>query len=99
MPPAARISDLHLCPKVNPGPVPIPHIGGLVLGPGVSTVKIGGMVASVEGDKCMCIGPPDAVKKGSSTVKIGGKPAARMLDSTEHGGLILLGAFTVWIGG
>ena len=26
MPPAARISDMHTCPMVNPGPVP--HVGG-----------------------------------------------------------------------
>jgi uncharacterized Zn-binding protein involved in type VI secretion len=35
---------------------------------------------------------------GSSTVMIGGKPAARMGDSTSHGGLIVLGCFTVIIG-
>lgn len=29
MPPAARISDMHVCPMVNPGPVP--HVGGPVI--------------------------------------------------------------------
>ena len=28
MPPAARISDMHTCPKAEPGPVP--HVGGPV---------------------------------------------------------------------
>jgi uncharacterized Zn-binding protein involved in type VI secretion len=36
---------------------------------------------------------------GSSTVMIGGKPAARMGDSTAHGGSIVLGYPTVMIGG
>lgn len=37
--------------------------------------------------------------KGSSTVLIGGKPAARMGDTTAHGGTIALGCPTVIIGG
>jgi uncharacterized Zn-binding protein involved in type VI secretion len=36
---------------------------------------------------------------GSTTVMIGGKPAARIGDSTAHGGSIVLGAATVMIGG
>jgi uncharacterized Zn-binding protein involved in type VI secretion len=35
---------------------------------------------------------------GSSTVLIGGKPAARMGDSTAHGGTIVAGLATVLIG-
>jgi uncharacterized Zn-binding protein involved in type VI secretion len=37
--------------------------------------------------------------KGSATVMIGGKPAARMGDTTAHGGNIVLGLPTVMIGG
>ena len=37
--------------------------------------------------------------RGSGTVNIGGKPAARMGDSTAHGGTIAIGYPTVWIGG
>jgi uncharacterized Zn-binding protein involved in type VI secretion len=36
---------------------------------------------------------------GSTTVLIGGKPAARIGDTTAHGGAIVLGEFTVLIGG
>jgi uncharacterized Zn-binding protein involved in type VI secretion len=36
---------------------------------------------------------------GSATVMIGGMPAARMGDSTAHGGTIIIGAPTVMIGG
>jgi uncharacterized Zn-binding protein involved in type VI secretion len=38
------------------------------------------------------------VAKGSSSVQIGGKPAARMGDPTTHGGSILVGCSTVLIG-
>ncbi|WP_315983770.1 PAAR domain-containing protein [Aliamphritea spongicola] len=30
------------------------------------------------GDSCVCVGPPDSIVKGSATVMVGGKPAARM---------------------
>jgi uncharacterized Zn-binding protein involved in type VI secretion len=99
MPPAARITDMHTCPMVTPGLPPIPHVGGPVIGPGVPTVLIEKLPAAVIGDNCVCVGPPDVIVKGSATVMIGGKPAARMGDSTAHGGTIVLGAATVIIGG
>jgi uncharacterized Zn-binding protein involved in type VI secretion len=46
-----------------------------------------------------CTGPPDTVIAGSSSVMIGGMPAARMGDSTAHGGSIIVGCPTVMIGG
>jgi uncharacterized Zn-binding protein involved in type VI secretion len=45
-----------------------------------------------------CVGPPDTIIMGSATVFIGGKPAARMGDSTAHSGVIILGCMTVMIG-
>ncbi|SMO48635.1 PAAR domain-containing protein [Gracilimonas mengyeensis] len=99
MPPAARITDMHTCPMQTPGLPPIPHVGGPIIGPGVPTVLIGSLPASVVGDMITCVGPPDTVAKGSSTVMIGGMPAARMGDSTAHGGTIVLGMPTVMIGG
>ena len=60
---------------------------------------IGGMPAAVVGDMCVCTGPPDSIVKGSATVMFGGKPAARMGDSTAHGGTIVAGTPTVMIGG
>lgn len=97
MPPAARITDFHMCPQVNPGGVP--HVGGPIIGPGAATVLIGGQPAAVVGDSCVCTGPPDTIIKGSATVLIGGKPAARMGDSTAHGGTIMAGSPMVIIGG
>jgi uncharacterized Zn-binding protein involved in type VI secretion len=96
--PAARLGDMHICPMVTPGLPPIPHVGGPVTGPGVPTVLIGNMPASVLGDMCVCVGPPDIIASGSATVLIGGKPAARMGDTTAHGGSITLGFPTVLIG-
>jgi len=99
MPPAARLTDMHVCPMVTPMLPPIPHVGGPVIGPGVPTVLIAKMPAAVVGDNCVCVGPPDTIAKGSGTVMIGGKPAARIGDSTVHGGSIVAGAPTVMIGG
>jgi uncharacterized Zn-binding protein involved in type VI secretion len=94
---AARVSDMHVCPKVEPGPVP--HVGGPILPGGNTTVLIGGMPASVVGDNCVCVGPPDSLSAGSSSVFIGGKAAVRMGDSTAHGGTVVMGCPTVIIGG
>ena len=96
MPPAARISDMHVCPKVEPGPVP--HVGGPILPAGAPTVLIGFMPTARQGDMAVCVGPPDIIVMGSPTVLIEHKPAARMGDSTEHGGLIVMGCPTVMIG-
>ncbi|MFW0717714.1 PAAR domain-containing protein [Pedobacter sp. N23S346] len=84
---------------MNPGPVPIPHVGGPIVGPGVPTVLIAGLPAAKVGDTLVCVGPPDSILKGSATVMVGGMPAARLGDSTAHGGQIVLGAFNVIIGG
>jgi len=83
----------------TPAVVPIPHVGGPVVGPGVPNVLIGMMPAAVVGDVLVCVGPPDAIVKGSATVMIGSRPAARVGDTTAHGGSIVLGCFTVLIGG
>lgn len=99
MPPAARLTDFHQCPMVTPGVPPIPHVGGPIAGPGAPTVLIGGLPAAKVGDLAVCVGPPDAVIKGSATVKVMGLPAARMGDKTAHGGTIVFGWPTVQIGG
>ncbi|MFD1604380.1 PAAR domain-containing protein [Flavobacterium artemisiae] len=93
--PAARITDMHVCPMVTGT---VPHVGGPVLPPGTPTVLIGGMPAACLGDMMVCTGPPDTILGGSATVLIGGKPAARMGDSTAHGGTIVAGCPTVLIG-
>lgn len=92
MPPAARITDLTGHP-------------GIITGPGVPNVLIGGLPAAVLGDLHTCAFPPPAVHpptpliKGSFTVLIGGRPAARLGDLAGCGAPIVLGCFTVLIGG
>ncbi len=97
--PAARVGDMHTCPMQTPAVPPIPHVGGPLLPPGVPTVLIANMPAATLGNMATCVGPPDSVVMGSATVMIGGKPAARMGDSTAHGGTIVAGCPTVLIGG
>ena len=96
--PAATIGSMHVCPMLNPGVPPPPHVGGPVTGPGVPTVLIGGKPAVVMGDMCTCAGPPDTIVQGEATVLIGGKPAATMGSMTAHGGSITVGEPTVLIG-
>ncbi|QYO65257.1 PAAR domain-containing protein [Leptolyngbya sp. 7M] len=97
MPPAARLGDMHTCPLVSPGPVP--HVGGPILPPCCPTVLIGYMPAARVSDMATCVGPPDVILMGSTTVMIGGLLAARMGDPTIHGGVIVQGCPTVMIGG
>lgn len=93
--PAARLSDMHVCPMVTGV---VPHVGGPIVGPGCPTVLIGMMPAARVGDMATCVGPPDVIVMGAFTVLIGGQPAARLGDITAHGGTIVVGCFTVLIG-
>ncbi|WP_032939594.1 PAAR domain-containing protein [Citrobacter youngae] len=96
--PAARVSDMHICPMVTPGVPPVPHVGGPILPPGVPTVLIGGLPAATVGAMATCVGPVDSIVMGSTKVFIANKPAARMGDSCAHGGTIVTGCPTVLIG-
>ena len=93
--PAARMTDMHTCPMVTGL---VPHVGGPILPPCCPTVLIGSLPAARVTDMATCVGPPDIIALGSFTVLIGGLPAARMGDITAHGGVIILGCFTVLIG-
>lgn len=93
MPFAARVLD----PTGHPG---------VITGPGVPNVLIGGLPAAVVGDLHTCSMPPLAgphppspIVKGSFTVLIGGRPAARMGDLAGCGAPIVFGFPTVDIGG
>jgi len=92
MPPAARMSDTT-------------NHGGTILGPGVSTVLIGGLPAAVLGDNHVCSLPPNSHQPtsspfvmGSATVLIGGKPALRTGDTCVCGASAAAGCPTVLIG-
>jgi uncharacterized Zn-binding protein involved in type VI secretion len=94
MRPAARVTDMHVCPAFTGL---VPHVGGPILPPGGIPVLIAGLPAARMGDMATCVGPPDAIVMGSPTVLIGGRPAARMGDNCAHGGVIVLGCPTVLI--
>jgi uncharacterized Zn-binding protein involved in type VI secretion len=96
MPPASRLSDMHTCPMVT---ALVPHVGGPISGPCAPTVLIGSLPAARIGDMAVCVGPPDVIVKGSSSVLIAGSPSARIGDNTAHGGVIVVGMPTVIIGG
>lgn len=94
--PASRITDMHVCPMVTGV---VPHVGGPISGPCVPTVLIGKLPASHVGDLCVCVGPPDSIILGSTTVLTGKMPQVRIGDTTAHGGKIVLGCPTVIVGG
>ena len=90
MPPAARLTDVHVCP-VMPA-------GGPILPPCEPRVLIGNMPAARLGDAAACAGPPDVIVGGEKTVLIGYRPAARLGDPTSRGGAITMGCPNVLIG-
>ena len=61
MPPAARVTDMHVCPMVTGV---VPHVGGPILPPCAPTVLIGFLPAARVTDLATCAGPPDVIVKG-----------------------------------
>lgn len=96
--PIATIGSMHICPLLNPGLPPPPHVGGPISGPGASTVLAGGKMVAVIGDTCNCFGPPDVIVQGEASVLVEGKQVATKGDATGHGGIIIEGNSTVLVG-
>lgn len=94
----ARITDMHVCPMVTPGVPPIPHVGGPIITPAPTSVLVGGLPVAGVGSTCVCVGPPDVIIPNSNRVFFGGTQAAKMGDSTAHGGKIVMGCPQVLIG-
>lgn len=65
--PAARITDMHVCPLVTGV---VPHVGGPIAMGSVG-VLIGGLPAARMGDLATCVGPPDMIAMGCMNVLIG----------------------------
>lgn len=79
--------------------------GGVVTGPGVTSVLVGGKPAAVVNDMHSCPIPPPAhfpavspFTAGSKTVKIGGKPALRVGDTCICGASVTKGEPSILIG-
>ncbi len=66
--PAARATDMHICPLVTGV---VPHVGGPIA-LGSVTVLINSLPAARMGDMVTCTGPPDTILAGEPTVLIGG---------------------------
>lgn len=96
--PIATVGSMHICPMLNPGVPPPPHVGGPVTGPGVPTVLAAGKPVAVVGDMCTCMGPPDTIVAGEATVLAAGKPVATTGSMTAHGGSIIDGEPTILVG-
>jgi Uncharacterized conserved protein len=94
--PAARLSDMHMCPMVDPGPKP--HVGGPILPACSPNIMIGNLPAARVSDMATCVGPPDMIVEGSPSVFFNNLLAARMGDKTAHGGMIVSGQMNVLIG-
>ena len=95
MPPAARLGDNHVCPKVEPGPVP--HVGGPVIA-GEGSVIIGYQPAARVGDSAQCVPAVDSISAGESSVTIGYKGAGKSDHWPELGNDIYVGAGAKLIG-
>ena len=92
MPPGARVGETTT------------H-GGIVVGPGASSVLLENMPAAVATDNHVCALPPDShpltasiFPSGSGTVFIENKPALRTTDTCICGAMVAVGATTVLIG-
>jgi len=79
--------------------------GGMILGPGIATVMIGGKPAAIMGDMHQCVMDPVTHQPtvspfilGSATVLIGGMPALRTSDMCVCGACPAVGVPTVMIG-
>ncbi|WP_422108647.1 PAAR domain-containing protein [Aeromonas salmonicida] len=81
---------MHVCPKVEPGPVP--HVGGPIIDAGQAIVTINGV--PVAGGKALCTAS-DGLVSGSSVFTIQGKPVVRMGDGCAHGGKVVQGWPTI----
>ncbi|MCK5125880.1 MAG: PAAR domain-containing protein [candidate division Zixibacteria bacterium] len=68
--PACVMGDMHVCPMVNPGTPPPPHVGMNIIATGM-TVLIGGKPSARLGDTAICAGPPATIVMGCMTVLIG----------------------------
>ncbi len=95
--PWTRIGDITT-------PCPLLCAPGCIHGPetnitGEFTVLVESSPGCRVTDIAIGCGPPASYVKGSATVLCGSKPVARIGDTTAHGSVAALGAFTVLVGG
>ena len=76
MPPAARVTDMHVCPMVTGV---VPHVGGPIVSPGGPTVLIGNLPSATLTTQRVCGGP-----KLSLEAKVGPVPVFRFWFGFGH---------------
>src|SRR5579862_1983927 len=65
--PAARLTDMHVCPMVTGV---VPHVGGPII-LAAPTVFIEFLPAARVMDQLICVGPPDMIQMGAMKTFIG----------------------------
>lgn len=90
--PIATIGSMHVCPMCSGI---VPHVGGPVAGPGTPNILINNKPASIMGDMCVCVGPPDVVVQGEASIFFNGVPVVCIGHMTAHGGAITVGEVNV----
>lgn len=92
---AATMNCPHQCPLCDGDK---PHVG-FEITQGDETVIIENQSAACAGHTLRCNSSAiPVIQSGSKTVYIGHKQAGRQTDPTSHGGIILKGASSVFIG-
>ncbi len=87
----------HVCPMVTGL---VQQGGGPILPPGCPIVLINFFPAGARAtDVAVCVGPPDLLAQGSSSVMVGQLPTERSGGIKAHGTAIVAGSPTVIIGG
>jgi uncharacterized Zn-binding protein involved in type VI secretion len=77
--PVARLGDMHICPMVAEV---VPRVGAQLFRSGELRSSAACRRRRPSGLRC----PPDIIVTGFALVVFGGKPAARIGDTTAHGG-------------
>ena len=90
MKPAARIGDRCLC---------MAHGGGSILARGSRSVQIEGAPAARALDLAFCPGGMMVIQEGVAQVRVGGLPIATVGSRSTHGGAVVSGASSVFVGG
>lgn len=97
--PQARIGDLSMCNLFPPPPPAGPIVAATPIAlTGAFTVLVGKKPAARVSDQHIGLGPHPIVK-GSLTVLMQKMPSARVGDMHVCGGSVMIGEFTVLVGG
>lgn len=94
---AARVGDMHSCPKTTK--LLVPHVGGPSVALAPVQVFAGGLPALRLGDLAVCTGSTDIVMEGAADILVEGLPWAGRSHKTAHGGVISGGLGSVLLGG